>query len=60
MYSNLILRYTSQVLSAILGGTAVFCLYYAVILGDLRLLMLVLKFGGPAIIVAYCQDKYLS
>jgi hypothetical protein len=60
MYSILLLRWSSQVLSATLGGMAVFCLYYAVILGDLNLFSLVIKFGGPAIAIVYCQNKYLK
>lgn len=39
---------------------AVFCLYYAVILGNPILFIEVIKFGGPAIAIVYCQDKYLS
>lgn len=60
MYSMRLLRWSSQVLSATLGGIAVFCLYYAAVLGDPRLFMDVLKFGGPAIAIVYCQNKYLS
>jgi hypothetical protein len=60
MYAILLLRWSSQALSAILGGMAVFCLYYAVLLGDLRLFILVIKFGGPAIVIVYCQNKYLK
>ena len=60
MYSCLLLRWSSQILSATLGGMAVFCLYYAVVLGESRLFMEVIKFGGPAAAIVYCQDKYLS
>jgi hypothetical protein len=60
MYSILLLRWSSQALSAILGGMAVFCLYYAVLLADLRLFILVIKFGGPAIAIVYFQHRYLS
>jgi hypothetical protein len=59
MYSIFLLRWSSQALSAILGGMAVFCLHYAVILGDPGLFTLVIKFGGPAIVIVYCQNKYL-
>jgi len=60
MCSILLLRWSSQVLSAMLGGMAVFCLYYTVMLGDLSLFTLVIKFGGPAIVIVYCQNKYLK
>jgi hypothetical protein len=60
MHSHLLLRWSSQILSATLGSMAVFCLYYTVALGDPRLLMEVLKFGGPAVAIVYFQDKYLS
>jgi hypothetical protein len=60
MYSNLLLRWSSQILSASLGSMAVFCLYYAVVTGDAGLFIHVVKFGGPAIAIVYCQDKYLS
>jgi hypothetical protein len=60
MYATLLLRWGSQTLSATLGGIAVFCLYYAVLLGDPNLFILVIKFGGPAIAIVYCQNKYLS
>jgi hypothetical protein len=60
MYSNLLLRWSSQILSASLGSMAVFCLYYAIVLGDPRLFIAVIKFGGPAIAIVYYQDKYLG
>ena len=60
MYSILLLCWSSHVLSAMLGGMAVFCLYYTVVLGDPSLLTLVIQFGGPAIVIGYCQNKYLK
>jgi hypothetical protein len=60
MYATFLLRCGSQTLSAVLGGMAVFCVYYAVLLGDPKLLILVVKFGGPAIAIVYCQSRYLS
>lgn len=60
MYSNFLLRWGSQILSATLGGMAVFCLYYSAVLRDPRLLMEVLKFGGLAIAIVCCQNKYLG
>jgi hypothetical protein len=53
MYSSSLLRWSSQILSATLGSMAVFCLYYAVLLGDPRLLIQVIKFGGPAVAIVY-------
>jgi len=60
MYPSLLLRLSSQILSATLGSMAVFCLYYTVVLGDPRLFVDVIKFGGSAVAIVYCQDKYLS
>jgi hypothetical protein len=60
MYSTFLLRWSSQIISATFGSMAVFCLYYAVILGNPILFIEVIKFGGPAIAIVYCQDKYLS
>ncbi len=60
MYSTLLLRWSSQVLSATLGGIAVFCLFYSVVLADPSLFALVIKFGGPAIAIVYCRDRYLK
>jgi hypothetical protein len=37
MYSFLLLRWSSQILSATLHSMAVLCLYYAAVLGDPRL-----------------------
>jgi len=59
MYSSLLLRWSSQILSATLGSMAIFCLYFTVVLGDPRLFIQVIKFGGPAVAIVYCQDKYL-
>jgi hypothetical protein len=60
MYSTFLLRWTSQILSVTLGSMAIFCLYYAVVLGNPRILMQALKYGGPAVAIVYCQTKYLS
>jgi hypothetical protein len=30
------------------------------LLGDPSLFTLVIKFGGPAIVIVYCQNKYLK
>jgi hypothetical protein len=64
MYSAFIIRISSQLLSAIMGGIAVFCLYYAAVLSDSHvvcvLLAEALKWGGLASAIVYCQDKYLG
>jgi len=64
MYSIFMMRVSSKILSAILGGMAVFCLFYAAWLPDpdaVRLLLCkALVWGGAATAIVYCQDKYLS
>jgi hypothetical protein len=64
MYSSFIIRVSSQLLSGIMGGMAVFCLYYAAVLPDSHvvcaLLADALKWGGLASAIIYCQDKYLG
>jgi hypothetical protein len=64
MYSAYILRVGSQILSAAMGGMAVFSLYYAAVLPEPHSVCLMLaealKWGGVATIIVYCQDKYLG
>jgi hypothetical protein len=64
MYAAFILRMGSQVLSAILGGLAVFCLCYAAWLPDpelvQNLLFKALLSGGAATVIVYCQRRYLD
>jgi hypothetical protein len=64
MYSAFIIRVSSQLLSVIMGGMAVFSLYYAAILPDSHAVCLMLaealKRGGFASAIVYCQDKYLG
>jgi hypothetical protein len=63
MYSALLLRLGSQVLSATMGGMAVFCLYYAAKVSspDVVRWLLVNAFiwGGVATGIVYFQGKYL-
>ena len=64
MYAADLLRITSQLLHAILGGMAVFCLYYAAVGHDnydlVRYCLLeALKWGGAAGLVLYFKEKYL-
>jgi hypothetical protein len=64
MQSAFILRISSQILSAITGGTAVFCLYYAGQVPNPNAAWLLfaeaLKWGGIATAIVYCQDRYLG
>jgi hypothetical protein len=63
MQSAFILRISSQILSAITGGTAVFCLYYSGQVPNSNAAWLLfaeaLKWGGIATAIVYCQDRYL-
>jgi len=64
MPSALLLRWCSQILSAALGGYAVFCLRFAVVLLDPHIVGLMfvqtLICGGLATAIVYFQDKYLG
>jgi len=64
MQAVLLMRISSQVISAIMGGIAVFCLYYAgqALNFDLASWLLIdaLKWGGLATVVVQCQAKYLD
>jgi hypothetical protein len=60
MYAALLLRWTSQIVSATLGGMAVFCLYYTAVLDEPRLFIEVLKYGVPAIAIVYSENRYLK
>ena len=64
MQAALLIRVGSQALSAMMGGMAVFCLYYAAQLSDpdfVRCLFLdALKWGGCATAIVYCQGRYLD
>ena len=64
MQGTFLRRISSQVISAIMGGIAVFCLYYAgqVPYPDLARWLLIdaLKWGGLATVVVQCQARYLD
>ena len=60
MYSAFIIRVSSQIISGMLGGMAVFCLYYAAWLSNPILLGKALILGGAATVVVYFQDRYLD
>jgi hypothetical protein len=64
MQPTVLLRWCSQALSAGLGGYAVFCLLFAAVLSDPRIVGLcivqALLFGGLATAIVYFQNKYLG
>jgi hypothetical protein len=64
MYSDLIIHVGSQLLSSIMGGMAVFCIYYAATLSDFHIVSVLLGdaliWGGLASAIVYCQNKYLG
>lgn len=52
-------------MSALMGGMAIFCLYYAARIPDdhsliLHLFLDALKWGGAATAIVYFQGKYLD
>ena len=64
MQAAFLLAISSQLLSSIMGGMALFCLYYSAQLADpdtVRYLFLeALKLGGGATAIVYFQGKYLD
>jgi hypothetical protein len=64
MYASAVVRLSSRTLHSIMGGTALFCLYYAGIAPDfdgVRMLLIeALKWGLPAAAILYCQHRYLD
>jgi hypothetical protein len=64
VYSAFLLRVGSQVLSAIMGGMAIFCLYYAAKVPNFDaawwLLGKALIWGGLASAIVYCKKRYLG
>jgi len=64
MQATHFLRINSKVLSSLMGGFALFCLYYAGKVIDpqavLRLLLDTLFYGGSATAIVYFQGKYLD
>jgi hypothetical protein len=59
-----LLRVSSQILSGIMGGMSLVCLYYAGQVPDykaaLALLGNALVFGGIAAAIVYCKHRYLD
>jgi hypothetical protein len=64
MQAAFLIRVGSQAMSAIMGGIAVFCLYYAAQLPDYDVVRYLfidgLKWGGAAALIVYFQGKYLD
>ncbi len=64
MLSDLLLRVSSQVMSAIMGGMAVFCLFYAGRVPDYNLvrdlLIHTLMYGGGATAIVHFKGRYLD
>jgi hypothetical protein len=64
MQAATLLRISSQVLSALMGGVALFCLYYAAQLPDyngvLYLFTEAVEWGGFATAIVYFRGKYLD
>lgn len=64
MPAALLLRLSSQVMHAVMGGTTVFCLWYAAMVTDhdlaLSLFIDALKWGGAGATILYFQHRYLD
>jgi hypothetical protein len=64
MYAAFILRIGSLVLSAVMGGMAIFCLFCAGQVANpdvvLNLLATTILFGGLATAVVHCQNRWLD
>jgi hypothetical protein len=64
MLSAILIRVSTIAIHSMMGGMAVFCLYYAAQIPDANLVRYLLfdalKWGGLATIVLYCQEKYLD
>jgi hypothetical protein len=64
MYAALLIRLGSEVMHSILGGMAIFCLWYAAQASDFHLVCYLfvdaLKWGGCATAIVYFKGKYLE
>jgi hypothetical protein len=64
MFAALMIRVGSQTLSAVMGGMALFCLYYAAQIPEHNvvwyLFLSALKWGGAATAIVYFQGRYLD
>ena len=64
MLAALLLRVGSEVLHSVMGGLALFCLFYAGRVRDpdavAHLVFEALKWGAFASVILYCKLKYLD
>jgi hypothetical protein len=64
MQAAFLIRISSKLMSAMMGGMAIFCLYYASQVHNdpfaLHLFLDALKWGGCATAIVYCQGRYLD
>jgi hypothetical protein len=64
MPAAILIRISSKLLSSLMGGLALFCLYYAAQLSNPDLVwgifMDALKWGGCATAIVYFQGRYLD
>jgi hypothetical protein len=64
MYASFIISLSSQVLSSIMGGVGIFCLYYSWRASKyeiaLHLFINGLIWGGLGSVIAYCQKRYFD
>ena len=64
MQTALLIRISSKLLSAMMGGTAICCLYYAGQVTDYNLVRHLLldgvKWSGCALAIVYFQGRYLD
>jgi hypothetical protein len=64
MFAVMMLRVGSEFLHAMMGGFALFCLYYAGKVPDpdlvRSLIIEALKWGGLASVIVYCKGKYFD
>ncbi len=64
MPAAILIRISSKLLSSIMGGLAVFCLYYAAQVSNHDLVWYLftdsLKWGGCATAIVYFQARYLD
>jgi hypothetical protein len=64
MQATFLIRVSSQLLHSLMGGVALFCLYYACQISDpdiVRYLLIeAVKWGAPAAAILYAQIRYLD
>jgi len=64
MLSAMLIRVGSEVLHSVMGGLALFCLYYSAQMSDFHvawhLFVEAIKWGSLATIICCCKSKYLD